>query len=154
MLVELVGATASRYALRMPCAATSVSYTHLELSGMGVLLNVCRKNEEAAAKAGFERADSVLKADDFLCFKANCCLLYTSENTRTALPCGCLSIVSVFASGGGIGCMDTRTYTALHANFVVAGAAGTPVGGNIARDGAERAYLHAIGLFPLYNFLL
>ena len=55
---------------------TGMAYTAFqsylkELSGMGVLLNVCSKNEEAAAKAGFERADSVLKADDFLCFKAN-----------------------------------------------------------------------------------
>ena len=42
-----------------------------QLSGLGVLLNVCSKNEEANAVAGFERADSVLKKDDFVCFKAN-----------------------------------------------------------------------------------
>lgn len=42
-----------------------------ELSGMGVLLNVASKNEDAAARAGFARADSVLKTDDFLCFYAN-----------------------------------------------------------------------------------
>ena len=42
-----------------------------ELSRLGVLLNVCSKNEESIARTGFERADSVLKADDFLCFKAN-----------------------------------------------------------------------------------
>lgn len=42
-----------------------------ELSALGVLLNVDSKNEEANAVAGFERADSVLKKDDFVCFKAN-----------------------------------------------------------------------------------
>lgn len=42
-----------------------------ELSGMGVLLNVSSKNEDAAARAGFARADSVLKIEDFLCFNAN-----------------------------------------------------------------------------------
>ena len=49
---------------------TGMAYTAFqsylkELSGMGVLLNVCSKMREAAAKAGFERVDSVLKADDF-----------------------------------------------------------------------------------------
>lgn len=42
-----------------------------ELSQLGVMLNVCSKNEEANALAGFARADSVLTRDDFLCFKAN-----------------------------------------------------------------------------------
>lgn len=42
-----------------------------ELSGMGITLNVCSKNEEANALAGFARADSTLKREDFLCFKAN-----------------------------------------------------------------------------------
>ncbi len=42
-----------------------------ELSGLGVMLNVCSKNEEKIALEGFARADSVLKRDDFLCFKAN-----------------------------------------------------------------------------------
>lgn len=42
-----------------------------ELSYTGVMLNVCSKNELANAKAGFERSDSILKFDDFLCFKAN-----------------------------------------------------------------------------------
>lgn len=42
-----------------------------DLAGEGVLLNVCSKNEEALAKEGFSRADSVLKAEDFICFKAN-----------------------------------------------------------------------------------
>lgn len=41
------------------------------LSQMGVLLCVCSKNEEAIAKEGFARADSPLKADDFVAFKAN-----------------------------------------------------------------------------------
>ncbi|MEG0769538.1 MAG: HAD-IIIC family phosphatase [Ruthenibacterium sp.] len=42
-----------------------------ELTGLGVVLNVCSKNEEANALAGFARSDSTLKRDDFLCFKAN-----------------------------------------------------------------------------------
>lgn len=42
-----------------------------ELSYTGVMLNVCSKNELANAKAGFERSDSILKFDNFLCFKAN-----------------------------------------------------------------------------------
>lgn len=42
-----------------------------ELSGMGVLLNVSSKNEDAAARAGFGRPDSVLREEDFLCFRAN-----------------------------------------------------------------------------------
>lgn len=42
-----------------------------QLSKLGILLNVCSKNEESIAKTGFERGDSVLKAQDFLCFKAN-----------------------------------------------------------------------------------
>lgn len=55
---------------------TGMAYTELqryikELSGMGVLLNVCSKNEDSTAREGFRRADSVLKEEDFLCFKAN-----------------------------------------------------------------------------------
>ena len=42
-----------------------------QLAGLGVLLNVCSKNEQANAEAGFARADSVLKKEDFICFKAN-----------------------------------------------------------------------------------
>lgn len=42
-----------------------------ELSGMGVLLNVSSKNEDAAARSGFARADSVLRTEDFVCFNAN-----------------------------------------------------------------------------------
>lgn len=41
------------------------------LSEMGVILNICSKNEEENAKAGFEHPSSILKADDFICFKAN-----------------------------------------------------------------------------------
>ncbi len=46
---------------------TGMAYTEFqeylkELGRMGVLLNVCSKNEEAIAQPGFERADSVLKA--------------------------------------------------------------------------------------------
>lgn len=42
-----------------------------ELSSMGVLLCVCSKNEDAIAREGFARADSVLKTEDFVAFKAN-----------------------------------------------------------------------------------
>ena len=42
-----------------------------ELSKLGILQNVCSKNEESIALTGFERSDSVLKREDFLCFKAN-----------------------------------------------------------------------------------
>lgn len=42
-----------------------------ELSGRGILLNVASKNEDEAARSGLARADSVLHADDFVCFKAN-----------------------------------------------------------------------------------
>lgn len=86
----------------------------------------------------------------------------THKNTRTAKPYGCLSIVSVFASGGGIGCMDACAHAARYANFIVAGAAGTPVGGNIARDGAECTLFHSfrhvpgddlvVGLYGIHHF--
>lgn len=42
-----------------------------DLGQMGVLLNVDSKNEPANAKEGFAREDSILKEEDFLCFKAN-----------------------------------------------------------------------------------
>lgn len=42
-----------------------------DLSETGILLNVDSKNEESIAETGFARADSVLKKDDFICFKAN-----------------------------------------------------------------------------------
>lgn len=42
-----------------------------ELPGIGVILGVCSKNEDAAAKSGFDHPSSVLKADDFAVFKAN-----------------------------------------------------------------------------------
>lgn len=38
---------------------------------LGILLTVNSKNDETNARAGFERPDSVLKADDFISFKAN-----------------------------------------------------------------------------------
>ena len=41
------------------------------LSQRGILLNVASKNEEDIAASGFEREDSVLKRDDFICFEAN-----------------------------------------------------------------------------------
>ncbi len=42
-----------------------------ELGALGVLLNVNSKNEEANALSGFTRSDSILKREDFICFKAN-----------------------------------------------------------------------------------
>ena len=42
-----------------------------QLGDLGILLNVCSKNEANIAKTGFDRPDTVLKYDDFLCFKAN-----------------------------------------------------------------------------------
>ena len=42
-----------------------------ELSGVGVILGVCSKNEDDVAKSGFTHPSSVLKVDDFLSFKAN-----------------------------------------------------------------------------------
>lgn len=42
-----------------------------ELSGIGVILGVCSKNEEAAAKSGFTHPSSILKESDFLTFRAN-----------------------------------------------------------------------------------
>ncbi len=42
-----------------------------ELANIGVILGVCSKNEEAAAKSGFDHPSSILKAEDFLTFKAN-----------------------------------------------------------------------------------
>lgn len=42
-----------------------------ELGQAGILLNVDSKNEPANAEAGFARGDSVLKKEDFVCFKAN-----------------------------------------------------------------------------------
>lgn len=42
-----------------------------QLGHLGILLNVNSKNQEQTAKTGFARADSVLKLEDFVCFKAN-----------------------------------------------------------------------------------
>jgi len=41
------------------------------LKARGILLAVCSKNEEIAAKSGFNHPDSVLQLDDFAAFKAN-----------------------------------------------------------------------------------
>ncbi len=41
------------------------------LSQMGVLLNVNSKNEKSIALQGFERPESVLRPEDFVCFFAN-----------------------------------------------------------------------------------
>lgn len=43
----------------------------LQLKERGVILAVCSKNEDDAARSGFTHPDSVLKADDFVAFKAN-----------------------------------------------------------------------------------
>jgi len=42
-----------------------------DLSNIGVMLNVVSKNEDVIARKGFEHFSSVLKADDFISFKAN-----------------------------------------------------------------------------------
>lgn len=41
------------------------------ISELGIMLNVCSKNEMDAAKSGFTHPSSILKSDDFLVFKAN-----------------------------------------------------------------------------------
>lgn len=41
------------------------------VSELGIMLNVCSKNEDDAAKSGFSHPSSVLKVEDFLKFKAN-----------------------------------------------------------------------------------
>ncbi len=56
--------------------AKGMAYTEFQkyvrqVSGTGVLLTVCSKNEEKIAREGFERAESVLKNDDFVNFQAN-----------------------------------------------------------------------------------
>lgn len=54
-----------------------MSYTEFQsylkkLTQLGIMLNVCSKNEEDIAKQGFEkRSDAPLSVDDFICFKAN-----------------------------------------------------------------------------------
>ena len=54
-----------------------MSYTEFQsylkkLTGLGIMLNVCSKNEEAIAKKGFsERKEAPLNVEDFICFKAN-----------------------------------------------------------------------------------
>lgn len=54
-----------------------MSYTEFQsylkkLTGLGIMLNVCSKNEEAIAKQGFtDRKEAPLNVDDFICFKAN-----------------------------------------------------------------------------------
>ena len=54
-----------------------MSYTEFQsylkkLTNLGIMLNVCSKNEEAIAKKGFtDRKEAPLNVDDFICFKAN-----------------------------------------------------------------------------------
>lgn len=54
-----------------------MSYTEFQsylkrLTALGIMLNVCSKNEEKIAKQGFtERKEAPLSVDDFICFKAN-----------------------------------------------------------------------------------
>ena len=58
-------------------APAGMSYTEFQsylkkLTGLGIMLNVCSKNELDIAKKGFtERKESPLSFDDFICFKAN-----------------------------------------------------------------------------------
>ncbi len=54
-----------------------MSYTEFQsylkkLTGVGIMLNVCSKNEEDIAKQGFsKRKEAPLNIEDFICFKAN-----------------------------------------------------------------------------------
>ncbi len=54
-----------------------MSYTEFQsylkkLTGLGIILNVCSKNEDEIAKQGFsQRKDAPLNVEDFICFKAN-----------------------------------------------------------------------------------
>ncbi len=41
------------------------------VSELGIMLNVCSKNEEKIAETGFDHPSSILKRDDFISFKAN-----------------------------------------------------------------------------------
>ena len=57
---------------------TSIAQTYSEFQSylklhkqLGVILTVNSKNDEANALSGFDRPDSVLKADDFVSFRAN-----------------------------------------------------------------------------------
>jgi FkbH-like protein len=57
---------------------TSLGQTYSEFQSyvkqqkdIGTLLTVISKNNDDVARTGFERPDSVLKLDDFVCFKAN-----------------------------------------------------------------------------------
>lgn len=42
-----------------------------KLSELGIILNVCSKNDENIAKGGFKNSKNILKIEDFICFKAN-----------------------------------------------------------------------------------
>ncbi|MEG1895544.1 MAG: HAD-IIIC family phosphatase, partial [Oscillospiraceae bacterium] len=58
-------------------APAGMSYTEFQsylkkLSQLGIMLNVCSKNELDIAKKGFtQRKEAPLSVDDFICFKAN-----------------------------------------------------------------------------------
>lgn len=52
-------------------AHTALQQYLKDLSGAGVLLNVCSKNEEAAARAGLRQPAATLREEDFVCFSAN-----------------------------------------------------------------------------------
>lgn len=52
-------------------AHTALQQYLKDLAGAGVLLNVCSKNEEAAARAGLRQPAATLREDDFVCFCAN-----------------------------------------------------------------------------------
>lgn len=58
-------------------APAGMAYTEFQaylkkLSSLGIMLNVCSKNELSTAQKGFtERKESPLSLEDFICFKAN-----------------------------------------------------------------------------------
>ena len=52
-------------------AHTALQQYLKDLAGAGVLLNVCSKNEEAAARAGLRQPAATLREQDFVCFCAN-----------------------------------------------------------------------------------
>ena len=52
-------------------AHTALQQYLKDLSGAGVLLNVCSKNEDDAARAGLRQPAATLREEDFVCFCAN-----------------------------------------------------------------------------------
>ncbi len=52
-------------------AHTALQQYLKDLAGVGILLNVCSKNEDSAARAGLRQPSATLHEDDFVCFCAN-----------------------------------------------------------------------------------